>query len=546
MWRPPLARVRRKNDSMPFLIFYDKTRTDLSVLESGKELMFGSSFDCDIIGESEGVYPKHSIFFFKNGHYNVRPFSSSTSFYVGEDEVREEVRLQHGDILHFGSEAITFLEKETDSEPKDVRIDNVKRKIHSLLLKRLNLKKLSSVSRDDDTIREKAKEMIFELTAEFAPEFSDICSQEDVYREVVNEAIGLGVIEEFLNDNDITEIMVKNHRQIYIEKSGKIQFSGRKFLSDDQLIGVIERIVAPLGRRIDESSPIVDARLKDGSRVNAVIPPIAMDGPALTIRKFSKTPFKIPDLIRFGSMTQEIATLIELAVKFRQNVIISGGTGSGKTTLLNVSSSFIPGNERIVTIEDSAELQLPQDHVIRLEARPPNIEGKGRITIRDLVINSLRMRPDRIVVGECRGGEALDMLQAMNTGHDGSLTTVHANAPRECLSRLETLVLMAGMELPARAIREQISMAVNVIVQQARLADGTRKITHVTEVTGIDDMAISTEDIFIFKQTGMTEDGKVLGYHTATGYVPEFVRELQDCGISVPLNIFTPKEGKIA
>ncbi|EKD26444.1 MAG: Flp pilus assembly protein TadA, partial [uncultured bacterium] len=273
----------------------------------------------------------------------------------------------------------------------------------------------------------------------------------------------------------------------------------------------------------------------------AVIPPIALDGPALTIRKFSKTPYKINDLIKFGSMNSDIAELMSLAVKFRQNVVISGGTGSGKTTLLNVLSSYIPDDERIVTIEDSAELQLPQNHVIRMEARPPNIEGKGRISIRDLVINSLRMRPDRIVVGECRGGESLDMLQAMNTGHDGSLTTLHANTPRDALSRLETMVLMSGMELPSRAIREQIAMAVNIIVQQSRLADGTRKITHVTEITGVKDMTIEYHDIMVFKQTGISEEGKILGSHAATGYIPRFIEKLIEKGVNIPLDIFKTK-----
>jgi pilus assembly protein CpaF len=520
---------------MAFLVFGDRTRTNLDRLEDGGEFVIGSSFDCDIMSPENGVASHHCLLARHGGDYILSPCSRKNTFSVNGEEKSAETPLAHGDVFTFGDEKVEFYLKEPDEGSAEERKDAVKLKIHRLLLERINLKKVRS---SDSGLRQKAREVIRALVDEFEADLQGVCDKRELEREVLNEALGLGVIDEFLEDPDITEIMVKNAKNIYIEKKGKLQLSSKKFLNEEQLIGVIERIVAPLGRRIDESSPIVDARLKDGSRVNAVIPPIALDGAALTIRKFSKTPFKIPDLIRFGSMTEEIAALIGLAVKHRQNVIISGGTGSGKTTLLNVSSSFIPEDERVVTVEDSAELQLPQDHVIRLESRPPNIEGKGRIGIRDLVINCLRMRPDRIVVGECRGGEALDMLQAMNTGHDGSLTTVHANGPRDAIARLETLVLMAGMELPARAIREQISMAVDIIVQQARLADGSRKITHVTEITGIREMEIQLEDIFVFKQTGIDDDGKIIGHFEATGYVPRFIRDLQSRGIEVPLHIF--------
>jgi pilus assembly protein CpaF len=311
-----------------------------------------------------------------------------------------------------------------------------------------------------------------------------------------------------------------------------------RFLNVEQLRGVIERIVAPLGRRIDEKVPMVDARLKDGSRVNAIIPPLALKGPALTIRKFSKRLLGVDDLVKFGSLTPQMATFLGAAVQARMNIVISGGTGSGKTTLLNVLASFIPADERILTIEDAAELQLPQDHVLTLEARPANIEGEGAITIRDLVRNALRMRPDRIVVGECRAGEALDMLQAMNTGHDGSLTTVHANTPKDALSRLETMALMAGLELPSRAIRDQISSAVNFVVQQSRLQDGTRRITHVSEVTGQDGNNFVISDVFLFRQTGMTPDGRVVGQYVPTGYVPTFIETLSRRGLKVPREIF--------
>jgi pilus assembly protein CpaF len=347
-------------------------------------------------------------------------------------------------------------------------------------------------------------------------------------------------LEELLADETVTEIMVNRKDQIYVEQKGKLTLSEKKFISDEQVRGVIERIVAPLGRRIDESSPLVDARLKDGSRVNAVIPPLALKGPCITIRKFSKKPFKVHDLIRFGSMTNKMGEFLELAVANRQNIFISGGTGSGKTTLLNVMSGFIPEDERIVTVEDAAELQLPQEHVVSLESRPPNIEGKGAILIRDLVKNCLRMRPDRIVVGECRGGEALDMLQAMNTGHDGSLTTAHANSPRDALSRIETMVLMAGMDLPTRAIREQMASAVNLIVQQSRMTDGSRKITYITEITGMEGDKITLQDIFLFKQTGYDkEKQKVIGEYVATGMVPKFIDKLRSRGLNVNLEMFS-------
>jgi pilus assembly protein CpaF len=303
-------------------------------------------------------------------------------------------------------------------------------------------------------------------------------------------------------------------------------------------MGVIERLVAPLGRRIDESSPMVDARLKDGSRVNAIIPPLALKGPCITIRKFHADTLLADDLVGFGSLTAEMAHFLEVSVVARKNIIISGGTGSGKTTLLNVLSSFIPSTERIVTIEDAAELRLSQDHVVSLESRPPNIEGKGAITIRDLVRNSLRMRPDRIVVGECRGGETLDMLQAMNTGHDGSLTTLHANTPRDCLARLETMVLMSGMELPIKAIRDQMAGAVDLIVQQSRFPDGSRKITYITEVTGMEGDIITMQDIFLFEQRGYDERGKLVGTHKATGFVPTFYEELEHRGIKADFSIF--------
>jgi septum site-determining protein MinD len=359
-----------------------------------------------------------------------------------------------------------------------------------------------------------------------------------VAKEIIDEAIGLGPLERFLAETRVTEIMVNGADQIFIERDGKILLAPERFTTEDQLRRIIERIVVQVGRRIDEQSPLVDARLADGSRVNAVIPPIALDGSKLTIRKFSKKKLGIDDLIGFGTVTRQMATFLQAAILCRKNIIISGGTGSGKTTLLNILSSFIPEDERIVTIEDSAELQLPQEHVARLETRPVNIEGKGEITIRDLVRNSLRMRPDRIIIGECRGGEALDMLQAMNTGHDGSLTTAHANAPRDAISRLETMCLMAGMDLPARAIREQIAAAVDIVVQQSRLQDGSRKVTYITEVTGMESEVVVMQDIFRFEQRGIDPTGKVVGFFAPTGNIPTFLEELTSKGIGVNREIF--------
>ena len=339
----------------------------------------------------------------------------------------------------------------------------------------------------------------------------------------------------------VTEVMVNGPMQVYVERKGKLVLTDVRFRDDAHVMHVIEKIVSPLGRRIDESSPMVDARLPDGSRVNAIIPPLSLKGPSLTIRKFAKDPFTVDDLVDFGTFTQEMADLLRACVEGKLNIVVSGGTGSGKTTTLNVLSSFIPAEERIVTIEDAAELQLRQEHVVTLETRPPNIEGKGAVTMRDLVRNSLRMRPDRIVVGEVRSGEALDMLQAMNTGHDGSLTTGHANAPRDMLSRLETMVMMAGMDLPVRAIREQIASAIDLIVQQSRLRDGSRKLTYLTEVQGMEGDVITLQDIFVFDQTGRDENGKVIGRFRPTGIRPKFLEKLATNGINLPVEIFWPK-----
>lgn len=362
-----------------------------------------------------------------------------------------------------------------------------------------------------------------------------------IITEVVDEVLGFGPIDPLLKDDSISEVMVNHAKQVYIERKGKLVLTDVHFRDEAHVLQVIEKIVAPIGRRIDESSPMVDARLPDGSRVNAIIPPLALKGPSITIRKFAKNPLTVENLVAFGTLTEQMAAFLQACVEGKLNIVVSGGTGSGKTTTLNILSSFIPQDERIVTIEDAAELQLRQEHVVTLETRPPNIEGKGAITMRDLVKNSLRMRPDRVVVGEVRSGEALDMLQAMNTGHDGSLTTGHANSPRDMLSRLETMVLMAGMELPVRAIREQIASAVDLILQQSRLQDGSRRVTHLTEVQGMEGDVVTLQDIFIFEQTGKDENNKIVGRFKPTGIRPKFLEKLAGNGIHLPNDIFWPQ-----
>jgi pilus assembly protein CpaF len=419
-----------------------------------------------------------------------------------------------------------------DERKKEVLL---RREIHAKLLENLDLAKLDAGKLDDPSMRPRVLTALRRIVQQLASRLAPGVDRNVLVGELADEALGLGPLERFLNDPSVSEIMVIDPDTIYVETGGRLIQSEARFTDDERVRAVIERIITPLGRRIDESSPLVDARLKDGSRVNAIIRPLALRGTCITIRKFAKVPLTVDNLIGYGSLTESMARFLQRSVIARKNMLISGGTGSGKTTLLNVLSGCIPSDERIVTIEDAAELQLPQPHVVPLESRPPNMEGRGEYTIRDLVRNALRMRPDRIVVGECRGGEALDMLQAMNTGHDGSLTTTHANSPAEAVARIETLALMAGLDLPARAIREQIAASIHLVVQTVRVADGTRKINAISEVTGFDDEGlVAVRPIFEFVRTGTGDDGQVVGEHRATGYLPSYLDEFIVLGLIGP------------
>lgn len=522
----------------------------------------GKGDTCNVILNDHHVSRVHAKLLVSKEGAKLEDLGSTNGTWFNGKKVADVVVLNPEDEVSFGELKLKVIrtasaqmielggaERRTQASPLKQESEQfiaLKRKVHSLILEYLDLRKRANIQEMDAaelrTEAEKATQEIIRDHVDFIP---DGISANELKRQVVAEAVGLGALEPLLADESVTEVMVNGADQIFVEKNGRLELTENRFTSSQSLLAIIDRIVAPLGRRIDESSPMVDARLADGSRVNAIIPPLALNGPTITIRKFAKKNLFMSDLVKYGSISYEMAIFLKRAVELKRNIVISGGTGSGKTTLLNILSNFIGSEDRIVTIEDAAELKLNQPHVVSLESRPANAEGKGKVAIRDLVINALRMRPDRIVVGECRGGEALDMLQAMNTGHDGSLTTGHANSPSDFLSRLEVMVMMAGVDLPSRAIREQIASAVDILVQQSRLADGSRKVTHIMEVSGIEGDKIILETIFEYVRKGYDSSGKISGEYVATGYVPRFFREAKDQGVDVDFSIFTaPKVGR--
>jgi pilus assembly protein CpaF len=427
---------------------------------------------------------------------------------------------------------------QTGNTQSSKSFEELKRLIHSKLVDKLDLSRVSDLA--GDTLRREIR-LVVERLCDTENPLLNRMERERLIDEVLDETFGFGPLEMLLKDPTISDILVNGPHKVYVERRGKLEKTDVKFRDNDHLLQIIDRIVSKVGRRVDETSPMVDARLPDGSRVNAIIPPLALDGPSMSIRRFGANPLKLEDLLNFKAFTPEMAMLMEACIKARLNIIISGGTGCGKTTLLNTLSSFIPHDERIITIEDAAELQLQQEHIVRLETRPPNIEGKGAITTRDLVRNALRMRPERIIIGECRGGESLDMLQAMNTGHAGSMTTLHANTPRDAQARLETMIMMAGMDLPIKAMRQQISSAVDVIIQANRLQGGPRKITSITEVMNMEQDVIIMQDVFRFKQLGIDSNGRAFGQFEATGVRPTFVTRLEASGIKLPSNLFAER-----
>ncbi len=495
----------------------------------------GSAAGCDIFLPHEGIDARHAeIRLGEDGSILLEHVGDDGGTYVNERRVDRRA-LGAGDIVRVGKceilvqpelghrvgSALTDKEEEAFFETK-VRL-------HRTLIQRIDLRRL-----DDDALRAETERTIRGLIRELDNGIPAFVDREQLAKELMEDSLGFGPIEDLLRDPEVSEVMVNRRDRVYVETEGKLRLTDKKFLSDDQIINVIQRIVAPLGRSINEARPMVDARLPDGSRVNAIIPPLAITGPTLTIRKFSRVILDITDLVERGSLSWEMARFLRLCVEYKRNAVISGGAGSGKTTLLNILGSFIPTTERVITVEDAAELSLPQEHLVSLEARPSNIEGKGEVTFRALVINSLRMRPDRIIVGECRGGEAVDMLQAMNTGHEGSLTTIHANSPVDALSRLETMVLMSGLDLPSRAIRDQIMSAVNIVVQTRRFSDGSRKIVAISEVSSAQPGEFQLVDLFHFEQRRIDEKQRIVGEFVRTGVRPRLVDLLRGRGLDVP------------
>ena len=549
----------------------------------GASFAAGRSRESDIVIDDPAVSRSHARFFTSSGILFVEDSGSRGGTFINEAKVSHSMPLSPGDVVRLGDSRITVESAESPAEPQvpaaepepspepepdpqpeqaprpapPVSFEDVfrdatllctdemmamKSRIHNLVLAQIDPFGTKVGKTKDGALAAEAEACLDRVLREVSHELPDDVPREALRQALLDELVGYGPISPMLRSPEITEIMVNGPDRIFVESKGRLHETGVRFFSEQHLVQIIQRIVEPLGRHVDDASPMVDARLPDGSRVNAVVPPLSLDGASVTIRKFAERKLTTDDLIAFGSMTRDMALFLEEAVKARQNILVSGGTGSGKTTLLNILSQFIPEGERVVTVEDSAELKLSHRNIVRLEARPANVEGKGRVTIRDLVINCLRMRPDRIIVGECRGPEALDMLQAMNTGHDGSLTTAHANNPRDALSRLENMVMMAGYDLPSSAIREQISSAIDIIVQQSRLADGSRKVVKIVEITGRENDVIQMQDVFEFRQSGIGEGGAVEGEYFATGNIPFFVEERRRSGtLGLDMSVFVPK-----
>ena len=540
---------------------------------SGGVVQIGRHKSSDVGLPDRSVSRVHARLTASQGNFFIEDLGSRSGTYVNDVRTAGAVPVKPGDRVRIGmfrlmleddeprthartiEDAYTASPSETPLKDGDIasafrdatllctdEMMNLKSRIHNLVLSQIDPLGTNANRLSDAALATQAEECLDRVMREVRHEIPDGIPLAALRQALLDELVGYGPITPMLRKPEITEVMVNGPDRIFIESGGRLYETGVRFFDEKHLVQMIQRIVEPLGRHVDDASPMVDARLPDGSRVNAVVPPLALDGASVTIRKFAEKKLTTGDLIKFGSMTRDMALFLEEAVRARQNILVSGGTGSGKTTLLNILSQFIPEGERIVTVEDSAELKLSHRNIVRLEARPANVEGKGRITIRDLVINCLRMRPDRIIVGECRGPEALDMLQAMNTGHDGSLTTAHANNPRDALSRLENMVMMAGYDLPSSAIREQISSAVDLIVQQSRLGDGSRKIVKIVEVTGREGDVIQMQDIFEFRQTGVDGDGTVRGEYSATGNIPMFVDEQRKRNVlKLDMSVFVPK-----
>ena len=553
------------------IIHLGKNEARTAEIPSGKScLVIGRGDASDILLEDRSVSRKHANLFIENGLCWIEDAGSRGGTKHNDRVIAEREKISAGDKITIGvfqlsvvgaepakitpepaaecppsarEAALPFLEDFRDSQLLyNANTMKLKNRIHTYVLEKLNLPETALKELANDEMIQKLEECLDQTLRELRHELPSDIPLEAFRQALLDELVGYGPISPLLRMSKISEIMINGPDNIFVESKGKLFKTGIRFYSESHLIAILQRIVEPLGRHVDAASPMVDARLPDGSRVNAIIPPLAIHGSAITIRKFSEKKLTTDDLIKFGSLTKEMGLFLQEAVRSRQNILVSGGTGSGKTTLLNILSQFIPKDERVITVEDSAELKLSHENLVSLEARPANIEGQGRVTIRDLVINTLRMRPDRIIVGECRGAEALDMLQAMNTGHDGSLTTCHANNPRDALGRLENMVMMAGFELPSAAIREQIASALDIIVQQSRFPDGSRKIVKISEVTGREGNVILLQDIFEFRQDGFDEAGHVKGIHTPTGNIPHFIEELRDAGdLRLDMSVFVPQ-----